>query len=251
MVERFFSTTKFINTQNDPINLLSGPPSSGKTSLLFQFAVNALVDDSNKSAVFICSRRKLAAKPPFLSKCVDLSSEVFDRIQMKYVEDEEGINKFFAAFHMHDRYPVLVVIDDFGDFFDERNCQQRYHSPRGRELAIVRTLALCRNAIDHANETGTCILLFSDTHHGDTPKFLHIYKRWVNSIYTIKGDGIGSFILKSNGPEMVRTKTAKYSVALQYLVLEEMSPVPQIPHMGSKGVQHRDAQIGFWVYPEP
>ncbi|KAI7734154.1 hypothetical protein M8C21_014123 [Ambrosia artemisiifolia] len=146
---------------------------------------------------------------------------------MKYVEDEEGINQFFAAFHMHNRYPVLVVIDDFGEFFDERNCQQRYHSPRGRELAIVRTLALCRNAIDHANETGTCMLLFSDTHHGDTPKFLHIYKRWVNSIYTIKGDGIGSFILKSNGLEMVRTKTAKYSVALQYLVLEEIKLSPR------------------------
>ncbi|KAJ0702420.1 hypothetical protein HanPI659440_Chr14g0529311 [Helianthus annuus] len=139
----------------------------------------------------------------------------------RYVEDEEGINKFFAAFHMHDKFPVLVIIDDFGEFFDERICQQMYHSPRGRELAIVRTLALCRNAIDHANETGTCMLLLSDTHHGDTPKFLHIYKRWVNSIYTVKGDGIGSFIIKSNGPEIVRT-AAKYSVALQYLVLEEM-----------------------------
>lgn len=38
----------------------------------------------------------------------------------RYVEDEEGINKFFAAFHMYDMFPVLVVIDDLGDFFDER-----------------------------------------------------------------------------------------------------------------------------------
>ncbi|XP_022021100.1 uncharacterized protein LOC110921138 isoform X2 [Helianthus annuus] len=182
MVERFFSTTNSPTTHDDPIILLSGPPPSGKTSLLFQFAFNFLVNDAHTSAVFICSRR---TKAPFLSKGVDPSSNVFDRIQIKI-------------------------------------CQQRYHSPRGRELAIVRTLALCRNAIDHANETGTCMLLLSDTHHGDTPKFLHIYKRWVNSIYTVKGDGIGSFIIKSNGPEIVRTAAAKYSVALQYLVLEEM-----------------------------
>ncbi|MFS8007138.1 putative P-loop containing nucleoside triphosphate hydrolase [Helianthus anomalus] len=220
MVERFFFfSTNSRTTHDDPIILLSGPPSSGKTSLLFQFAFNFLVNDADTSAVFICSRR---TKPPFLSKGVDPSSNVFDRIQIKYVEDEEGINKFFAAFHMHDKFPVLVIIDDFGEFFDERICQQRYHSPRGRELAIVRTLALCRNAIDHANETGTCMLLLSDTHHGDTPKFLHIYKRWVNSIYTIKGDGIGSFNIMSNGPQIVRTTAAKYSVALQYLVLEEM-----------------------------
>ncbi|KAI3796869.1 hypothetical protein L1987_39555 [Smallanthus sonchifolius] len=221
MVERFFSINS-PNTHDDSMILLSGPPSSGKTSLLFQFAFNSVASNEDKSVVFICSRRKLDSKPPFLSKGIDPSHTVFDRIQIKYVEDEEGINKFFAAFHMHDTFPVLVIIDDFGDFFDERNCQQRYHSPRGRELAIVRTLALCRNAVNHANETGPCMLLFSDTHHGDTPKFLHIYKRWVNSIYAIKGDGIGSYILRSNGSEMVRTKAAKYSIALQYLVLEEI-----------------------------
>lgn len=209
--------------------LLTGPPSSGKTSLLFQFAFNSVVNSDDKSVVFICSRRKLGTKPPFLSQGIDPSSHVFDRIQMKYVEDEEGINKFFAAFHMHDTFPVLVIIDDLGEFFDERNCQQRYRSPRGRELAIARTLALCCNAINHANDTGSCMLLFSDTHHGDTPRLLHIYKRWVNSIFTIKGDGLGSFVLKNNdnltgscGLEMVRTKSAKYSIALQYLVLEEI-----------------------------
>ncbi|KAJ9542526.1 hypothetical protein OSB04_029032 [Centaurea solstitialis] len=128
------------------------------------------------------------------------------------------------------------------------------------------------------------MLLFSDTHHGDTPRLLYIYRRWVNSIYTIKGgfallllkhgpevafgtqigcdkmghaslylsveltfrgafgtldqteqdvsgDGVGSFILKSSsfppaagggGLEMVTKKSAKYSITLQYLVLEEI-----------------------------
>nr|XP_043633048.1 uncharacterized protein LOC122604221 [Erigeron canadensis] len=78
------------------------------------------------------------------------SLDEFNHIQMKYVEGEEGINKFFAAFHIHDAFPVLVIIDDFGDFFDEKNFQQGYHSPRGRELAIVQTLALCRDAVNHA-----------------------------------------------------------------------------------------------------
>lgn len=36
------------------------------------------------------------------------------------MEDDEGIKKYFAAFHLYDTFPVAVVVDDFGDFFDER-----------------------------------------------------------------------------------------------------------------------------------
>lgn len=194
--------------------LLSGPPSCGKTSLLFQFAFNSAMEEahnSNGTVIFICSRRRLEAKPPYLSQGVDSSSETFHRIQMKYLDDDEGIKKFFAAFHLYDKFPVSVVIDDFGDFFEERyflffmdrlcgfvfvcdlflsdsrSCQQRYGNPRGRDLAMVRTLALCHNAMIHANETRPCKLLLSDTHHGDSPRLLFIFKRWVSTIFTIQG----------------------------------------------------------------
>ncbi|CAH9112780.1 unnamed protein product [Cuscuta europaea] len=151
---------------------------------------------SVSAVVFISNRQKLEAKPPFLSQCVEPSSDIFQRIHMKYIDDEEGIKKYFAAFHVHDEIPVSVIIDDFADFFDDR-------------------------------ESGQCQLLLSDTHHGDSPRLLYIYKRWVSSIYTIRGDGFGSFFLrrsykfgidKSSG-----SKTAKYSVSLQYLLLEGIS----------------------------
>ncbi|XAR48238.1 hypothetical protein NMG60_11030991 [Bertholletia excelsa] len=201
---------------------------SGKTSLLFQFAFNSVSerDSGNGKVVFICNRRRLESKPPFLSQGIDPSSDVFRRIEMKYVDDEEGVKKYFAAFHLYDKFPRTVIIDDFGDLFDERNCQERYSNPRGRDLAMVRVLALCHNAITHANETGPCDLLLSDTHHGESPRLLYIYKRWISSIYAIKGDGSGSFLLKNNvyGSALSeRTRTAKYSIALQYLVLEGIS----------------------------
>lgn len=154
MVERFFSVRQMelLNHNNsDPIMLLSGPPSwyvrncyssgfelriydnlwicSGKTSLLFQFAFNSAVG-SNHKVVFICSKRKLESKPPFLSQVcillshtfpsyyisktlfvpyillvkvtrrtlflplkfqgIDPSSDTFQRIQMKYVSPYES-----------------------------------------------------------------------------------------------------------------------------------------------------------------
>ncbi|KAI4295256.1 hypothetical protein L6164_035322 [Bauhinia variegata] len=212
------------NHSNLNLVLLSGPPSSGKTSLLFQFAFN-VADSTNRNVVFICNPRRLEAKPPFLSQGIQPSSHVFERIQMKYVNDDEDIKKCFAAFHLYDTLPAAVIIDDFGDFFNDRVCQERYSNSRGRDLAMVRNLALCRNAITYANGKGSCMLLLSDTHHGNSPRLYFVYKKWIPTIFTIQeGDEPGSFILKgksySGTDNSGRIKAARYSISLQALLLD-------------------------------
>ncbi|CAN1279406.1 hypothetical protein LINPERPRIM_LOCUS17000 [Linum perenne] len=225
-MEMFLPGGKAVETgthSTHPITLLSGPPSSGKTSLLFQYAINAAFN-GNRKVVFICSRHRMEANPPYLSQGTDASDDVFERIQMKYVDDDQGIKNYMAAFHLLDTFPAAVVIDDFGGFFDERVCQERYSNSRGRDLAMIRILALCHNALGHANQKSQCELLLSDTHHGESPRLLFIYKRWISSFLTVKGDGKGSFLLTSNGVSTsgkspVR-RTAKYSIMLQYLIVE-------------------------------
>uniref|UniRef100_A0A9I9DR78 Uncharacterized protein n=1 Tax=Cucumis melo TaxID=3656 RepID=A0A9I9DR78_CUCME len=169
----------------------------------FLFAFNLGLEGN---VTFICNRRKLENKPPYLS------------------QDDDGIKKYFSAFHLHSTLPVAVVIDDFGDFFEERRCQAKYANPRGRDIAMVRTLALCHNAVSLAKP---CQLVLSDTHHGESPRLIFIYKRWVPTIFTIRGDGAGWFILRSinncGNDCCLRTKRAKYSIALQFLSLEEIS----------------------------
>ncbi|OQU91668.1 uncharacterized protein LOC8070504 isoform X3 [Sorghum bicolor] len=206
-MERFFS-----NPSNAPrwdantgITLLSGPPCCGKTSLLFQFAVNRAAE-SGRGVVFICSKGRLESNPPFLSQGVDPSMSLLQRIQIKHF----GL------------VPLPTI--------QKRSCQQRYGTTRARDLAMVRVLALCYNAIGHANAKlgtlGSCNLLLSDVHQDDTPRSLFIYQRWIDSIYTIRGDGKGSYILQNIGsPETgsKKARKAKYSIALQYLVLEETS----------------------------
>ncbi|CAL1355201.1 unnamed protein product [Linum trigynum] len=228
MAEMFFTGGKApMETGSRPssnnITLLSGPPTCGKTSLLFQFAINSALSCSDRKVVFICSRRRMESNPPHLSQGIDPSSDVFDRIQMKYVEDDEDIKRYLAAFHLLDAFPAAVVIDDFGDFLDERVCQERYSNARGRDLAMAKILALAHNALSLANEKGRCEFVISDTHHGESPRLLFIYKRWVSSIFTVKADGRGWFLLTSSdgGISSGRT-TAKYSIMLQYLCLEGM-----------------------------
>ncbi|CAN6282833.1 unnamed protein product [Urochloa humidicola] len=193
-MEKFFSYSSNAPRRDEGagITLLSGPPCCGKTSLLFQFAVNRAAE-SGRGVVFICSKGRMENNPPFLSQGVDPSMSLLQRIQIK-------------------------------------SCQQRYGTTRARDLAMVRMLALCHNAIGHANaklgSLGSCNLLLSDVLQGDTPRSLFIYQRWINSIYTIRADGTGSFILQniaSSESETKKARKAKYSVALQYLVLEEIS----------------------------
>ncbi|KAK9120223.1 hypothetical protein Scep_018316 [Stephania cephalantha] len=189
MIESFFSATRKIDPQPQPIStsdsiiLLSGPRSCGKTSLLFQFALNSVLEmssSSNDYVVFICSRSRLENNP---------------LISPRYVDDDEGMKKYFAAFHLHEMSPKAVIVDDFGDFFDDSE------------------------KLDSGN---SCKLLISDTYQGDTPRSLFIYKRWASSIFTIKGNGQGSYLLSSSSSSELK-KVAKYSIALQYLVLEEIT----------------------------
>ncbi|CAN8270470.1 unnamed protein product [Cochlearia groenlandica] len=227
MAERFFlkkpNSGGETNLRRDNLTLLTGPISSGKTSLLFQYAINVAAASTTARVVFICHRRKIETNPPFLSQGIESSSDLFDRIQMKYVDDEEGIRNYFAAFHLHvvdddddDDLPDTVLIDDFGDYF------RHLTNSRGSDMAMARTVALCHNAIAYANgKKANCELVLSDTSHGDSTRSLFVYKRWIPTIFTIKGchGGDGFFLLRSN---VTTERSAKYSIALQYLIFEEM-----------------------------
>ncbi|KAI3944870.1 hypothetical protein MKW92_007793 [Papaver armeniacum] len=198
----------------------------------------------------------LENKPPYLSQGLDQdpSSDICTRIQMKYVEDDEGIKKYFAAFHMHynnegGTFPGAAIIDDFREFFDDTNCKQRYGGNyQGRDLAMVRTLALCRDAILHANERlllesslvggdkYSCKILISDTHLGDTPRsyssirdgFLPFSQlsQDLHAVMVHVSTGATTDALASTTESVAgRKKTAgcaKFPIALQYLMLEDI-----------------------------
>ncbi|KAG2398150.1 uncharacterized protein HKW66_Vig0136140 [Vigna angularis] len=198
----------------------------GVNEVLFQSSYKICSLHSH-NVIFISNRQRLDSKPPFLSQGIDPSSHVFHRIQMKYVNDDEDIRKYFAAFHLYDKLPAAVLIDDFGDFFDDKICQQRYSNPRGRDMAMVKTLALCHNAITFANQKGSCKVLLSDTHthQRDSPRFHFIYKKWIQTTFTIQGDASGSFILKdkSHSPTDHNTAVIKAAKELYHRIIHGLT----------------------------
>ncbi|KAG0571223.1 hypothetical protein M758_6G211200 [Ceratodon purpureus] len=139
--------------------LVSGPPAS---------------QDSSSFVTFICKPHSLDHNPPCLSQGVDPECDAFARITIKYIHDDEELRKYFAAFHVQRIFPRAVIIDDFYDLFNERSCAERFGHIRPRESAMVKTLALCYDAISFANGYGgrgaQCHLLVSDSHLWTTPR---------------------------------------------------------------------------------
>ncbi|KAK9675326.1 hypothetical protein RND81_11G000700 [Saponaria officinalis] len=231
MVERFFKGGGGSSSEKERegITLLTGPPSCGKTSLLFQYALNLLSSNSNSDAsyvVFICVRSRLQSHPPFLSQGIHPCSHLFRRIHIKYVDESDAVSlkKYFAAFHLLSPFPLAVIVDDFSLFFP---LTHTYNNARGRDLAMLRVLALSHSALLHANKTSPCHLLFSDTHHhGDSPN-LFISNTCLSSIFTVQAHASASFLLRNTlhikGNDKPYNTTATYSIALQYLLLEQLS----------------------------
>ncbi|PKU65588.1 hypothetical protein MA16_Dca024137 [Dendrobium catenatum] len=68
MPDRFFSgNSARVCSTSEQFSLLYGPPACGKTSLLLQFAFNCAAE-SGGEVVFICNKKRLENKPPFLSQ---------------------------------------------------------------------------------------------------------------------------------------------------------------------------------------
>ncbi|KAG6556146.1 hypothetical protein Mapa_002087 [Marchantia paleacea] len=204
--------------------LLSGPHRCGKTSLLLQLAYNIAAQGSN-NVVFICKPRNFDSDI-YLTQDVDSSSEILDRIQIKYVHDDEELRKFFAAFHMHISLPTTLIVDDFLDFFRGCETTQQSCEPRiSRGLVIAKTLCLAHSAISYASEqyktTALCRLILSDSHSGDGPRLSYIMKGWINQTFVIKAvHDMSTFTLElhssSMGPEKEYV-VAKYVLSQNHL----------------------------------
>ncbi|KAL2614250.1 hypothetical protein R1flu_025942 [Riccia fluitans] len=202
--------------------MLSGPSCSGKTSLLLQLAYN-IASEAHHDVVFICRPRNFDSDYVYLAQDVDSSSEVFDRIHIKYVHNEEDLRKYFSAFHMQTSLPTTVIIDDFLDFFQGWDGRHQGGQARSsRDLVVVKTLCLAYDAITYASEryktTAQCRLILSDSHHSDGPRLSYIFWRWIHQTFVIKAIHDFSAFTLALHDESERVKAvAKYDLSQRYL----------------------------------
>eukprot|EP01129_Flabellula_baltica_P009649 TRINITY_DN3971_c0_g1_i1.p1 TRINITY_DN3971_c0_g1~~TRINITY_DN3971_c0_g1_i1.p1 ORF type:complete len:274 (+),score=35.06 TRINITY_DN3971_c0_g1_i1:47-823(+) len=198
----------YIDTLEDEINevyktaiyssekaILFGPKKSGKSTLLFRYVYNEAVNHDAK-VLYVCNRAKMQSNLPLLPPEDDDSMKRTDYsnlslIQMVYLQNDEELRRFFANIHLHPELPSVIVVDDFGFFFED-------------DAAKFRTMAIISDAVDYINrsldieregddvvvtkERNQCTLLLSETVEESDRSFkMSAYSMWFPLCLVIRG----------------------------------------------------------------
>mmetsp|Transcript_5942 Transcript_5942/g.10291 ORF Transcript_5942/g.10291 Transcript_5942/m.10291 type:complete len:243 (+) Transcript_5942:189-917(+) len=205
--------------------LLSGPSRSGKTSLLFQVAYNIAAE--GKRVLFICQRAKVELNPPILPEGVIATSDACERIDMRYLRDDEELRLYIASFHMLPELPHAIIVDDFAEFFPE----SRYRGDRrALEIAMVRTLAFLYDATDHASKrmegTEECKLVISDQTSGGVPRSIYLYQRWLPLVLLLSvvpdGEGFCCAVYDTTALQDMHKSRVQYNLVGNRFMVEHV-----------------------------
>eukprot|EP00045_Choanoeca_perplexa_P012025 m.129687 g.129687 ORF g.129687 m.129687 type:complete len:165 (-) comp15856_c0_seq2:419-913(-) len=94
---------------------IAGDGASGKTTLLFHWAVAAAQKASDGKVIFITqSKSQLAAhKPRACSLRPSLPQDALERVELRYLADHQELVQYLCCCHMDpDGRPAAIVIDD-------------------------------------------------------------------------------------------------------------------------------------------
>mmetsp|Transcript_4987 Transcript_4987/g.16255 ORF Transcript_4987/g.16255 Transcript_4987/m.16255 type:complete len:244 (-) Transcript_4987:216-947(-) len=172
--------------------LVSGPPHSGKTSILFSAAFAAA--SRGERALVIASRRKLEETPPLIPKGCLPSNDAFKRVDIKYADSCEDLQRYLAGFALLDSMPHIILVDDLGGLVDGTHPQGKRN--QDGSMLLAKLLALLADAAGHATarlarEEGTsacCRLVVTDTSDREgAPRQVFLYRRWLPAIVSISG----------------------------------------------------------------
>ncbi|KAL0039513.1 hypothetical protein WJX77_000290 [Trebouxia sp. C0004] len=161
--------------------MLSGPPRSGKTSILLQYAYKAAM--RGQQVVLLCHRDKMEQTHPTLPQGVHKASPFWQRVQLRYLPTSQELQKYAACLHLAPTPPNVIIVDDLSEFMLSRPTDKR-----SREAELIKTLAMLHEAtasLHRLNASGQpCLLLISDAGGGEGPKSLYILERWCPLILT-------------------------------------------------------------------
>lgn len=161
--------------------LVAGPERSGKTSLLLHFAHSRAA--AGDSVLFVCHRGRIENSPPVLPLGVAINDEALHRVHMRYLETAADLQKLAACLHLAAEPPAAIIVDDISSFFGGGSAD------RGRDQALIRTLALLHDSTNFASSRRgvgrPCQLVISDTSATEVPRMMYIYQRWLPLVLTI------------------------------------------------------------------
>ena len=115
---------------------VEGPPRSGRTTLLFQYALN--IAELGHRVVFFCEQGKLLRQPPTPEQDIQGTSErVLHRIELKYTDTVDSIVASLARLQElpEASRPTVILVDDFDMWY------------RSDTLAAIHALAVLESTV--------------------------------------------------------------------------------------------------------
>ncbi|DBB17455.1 TPA: hypothetical protein ACH3X3_014482 [Trebouxia sp. C0006] len=94
--------------------MLSGPPRSGKTSILLLYAYKAAI--RGQQVVLLCHRDKMEQTYPTLPQGVHKTSPAWQRVQLRYLSTSQELQKYAACLHLAPTPPNILIVDDVSEF---------------------------------------------------------------------------------------------------------------------------------------
>ena len=211
-----------------------GPPRSGKTSLLFHYALR--VAEAGETVLFVAARDKITRQPPLLPAGVSIEDARLERIKMKYLATRRDLLTVLSGIHMLEEAPGAIVIDDLHAYLGEGG------GGEGGRKALVQLLGYLHEASEFLSskaERGACKVVLSYLRGGEAMQTFFTIQRWIPLIYRVEPDG-GCYRLEVHAND----ETKEHLIAgaqVQYLIGDESLEVVQAywARRRSSGVFHR------------
>lgn len=159
--------------------LLTGPPHSGRTTLLFHYAYSHAA--AQEHVLFVTRREEVEFDAPLLPAGVPKDDPALQRIQMRYLDTLADVKKLAASIHLLEQPPAAIIVDNLSGFEHAGGNDRQHH-----EHELMAALSYLHDAVQWAGSASRqCTLLVSEVAAADGPRMLFLYQRWLPLVMQI------------------------------------------------------------------
>ena len=178
---------------------------SGKTSLLFQLAINSA--SVGNYVIFITPSLSILSHSLLAPPSYSPNSAVLSRILIYHIQTDASLRVFLSQLHripLHFQ-PSLIIVDDFMSLFSKNESiqpnKESFPTTGNITMNVAKTLTLLADTctfltsrlkpsshinIEHQRSTSPTRFIISDTPHDNLSKYITMYSAWIVLVFLIQ-----------------------------------------------------------------
>ncbi|XP_065897924.1 ATPase SWSAP1-like [Dysidea avara] len=99
---------------------ISGPPQCGKTSILFDIAVQMAAHHGNR--VCFITQKQIQELPVLTNRAPPITNSILTNIELQYFNTAEQLTTWCSGVHLQPSpHPTLVIVDNYDQYFNSKD----------------------------------------------------------------------------------------------------------------------------------